>query len=85
MTIAFSTTYTALKASISRKEISKLRKFDEVKLKLYKTTCRNNRIIPYFIKFKFSKFLKFKTYNQTSDKSILAYFLKKNIENIFVK
>ena len=79
MTTAFSTTYKALKACkniknlqsfISRKELSKLRKFDKVKLKLYKTnnkkfltTCRNNRIIPYFIKFKFSKILRFKTYN----------------------
>ena len=47
MTTALSTTYTALKASISRKKLLELRNFEKVKLKLYKakedknflTTC----------------------------------------------
>ena len=36
MTTALSTTYTALKASISRKKLLELRNFEKVKLKLYK-------------------------------------------------
>ena len=47
MTTALSTTYTALKASISGKELAELRIFEKVKFKLYKaredkkflTTC----------------------------------------------
>ena len=71
MKTALSTTYTALKASISRKELFKRRNFEKVKFKLYKakeyknymTTCCIHDIIPNYIKFRFTKFHRFKTYN----------------------
>jgi hypothetical protein len=89
MTTALSTTYTALKASISRKELAELRIFEKVKFKLYKaredkkflTTCCNNGIIPNFIKLKFSKFYKFKTY--TIQYSLLKKEIKFKNSQIF--